>query len=86
MADMMKMYSMGGMGDMDFSMYQDRTLTLNVNHPLVKYIMDNKESEHTDTFCKQLYDLAMIANAPLKPEAMTEFIKRSNEIMMLLAK
>ncbi|MCR4947089.1 MAG: molecular chaperone HtpG [Lachnospiraceae bacterium] len=86
MADMMKMYSMGGMGDMDFSMYQDRTLTLNVNHPLVKYIMDNKESEHTDTFCKQLYDLAMIANAPLKPEAMTEFIRRSNEIMMLLAK
>ena len=86
MADMMKMYSMGGMGDMDFSMYQDRTLTLNVNHPLVKYILENKESEHTDTFCKQLYDLALIANAPLKPEAMTEFIKRSNDIMLLLAK
>ena len=36
-------------------------------------------------FCKQLYDLAMIANKPLKAEAMTEFIARSNEIMLLLA-
>ena len=75
---MMKMYSMGGMGGMDLSMYQDRTLILNVNHPLVKYIIDNKESEYTDTFCKQLYDLVMIANAPLKPETMTEFIKISD--------
>ena len=45
-----------------------------------------KDGEHAGLFAKQLYDLAALANAPLKPEAMTEFINRSNEIMMLLAK
>ena len=84
MQDMMKMYSMGGMG-MDDSMFGgDVTLTLNANHPLVNYILNNKESEHVKDFCEQLYDLAMIANQPLAPEAMTKFITRSNKIMMLL--
>ena len=36
--------------------------------------------------CEQLYDLAQLQNAPLSPEAMTKFIARSNEIMMLLTK
>ena len=35
--------------------------------------------------CEQLYDLAVIANKPLAPEKMTEFIARSNKIMMMLA-
>ncbi len=84
MQDMMKMYSMGGMG-MDASMFGgDYTLTLNYNHPLVQYILNNRESEHTSIFCEQLYDLAMISNQPLAPEAMTKFMKRSNDIMMLL--
>ncbi|MGY3664612.1 MAG: molecular chaperone HtpG [Roseburia sp. 1XD42-69] len=86
MQDMMKMYSMGGMG-MDASMFGgDVTLTLNANHPLVTYILNNKESEHVKDFCEQLYDLAMISNQPLAPEAMTKFIARSNKIMMLLTK
>ncbi len=87
MQDMMKMYSMGGMGGMDPSMFGgDATLILNANNALVKYIFENKDSEHVPTFCQQLYDLAMISNQPLAPEAMTKFIARSNEIMMLLAK
>jgi molecular chaperone HtpG len=86
MQDMMKMYSMGGMG-MDASMFGgDYTLTLNYNHPLVQYILNNKDGEHTAMFAEQLYDLAMISNQPLAPEAMTKFMKRSNDIMMLLAK
>ncbi len=86
MQDMMKMYSMGGMG-LDPSMFGgDYTLTLNYNHPLVQYILNNKEGEHAEMFAKQLYDLAMLSNQPLAPEAMTEFLKRSNEIMLLLTK
>ena len=87
MADMMKMYNMGGMG-MDMSMFgaNDETLVLNANNALVEYIFNNKDSEHVPTFCQQLYDLAMLSNKPLAPEAMTAFIARSNEIMMLLAK
>lgn len=87
MQEMMKMYAMGGMGGMDDSMFGgDVSLTLNANNALVKYIFENKDSEHVPTFCQQLYDLAMISNQPLAPEAMTKFIARSNEIMMLLAK
>ena len=84
MQDMMKMYSAGGMG-MDTSMFGGgETLILNANNALVKYILDNTEGEHVDMFCKQLYDLAMLANKPLSAEEMTQFVARSNEIMLLL--
>ncbi len=82
MQDMMKMYGMAGM---DFGM-NDCTLVLNANNDLVKYILENKDSEHVPMFCEQLYDLAMLSNQPLSPDAMTKFITRSNDIMMLLAK
>jgi molecular chaperone HtpG len=85
MQDMMRMYSSGGVG-MDMSMFGGgETLILNANNKLVQYILDNQEGEHTEMFCKQLYDLAMLANKPLPAEEMTEFVSRSNEIMMLLA-
>ena len=84
MQEMMKMYGMAGM---DPSMFgDDSTLILNANHPLVQYVVDHKDGENTELFCKQLYDLAMIAHKPLNPEEMTEFVKRSNEIMLMLTK
>ncbi len=84
MQDMMKMYNMYGM---DQSMFGgSETLVLNANHELVKYILENRDSEYVPMICEQLYDLAMISHQPLQPEAMSKFIKRSNEIMMLLAK
>ena len=87
MQDMMKMYAMNGMGGMDMSMFAaDQTLTLNANNALVKYIFENKDSEHVPMFCEQLYDLAVIANQQLSVDAMTKFVERSNKIMMLLAK
>ena len=86
MQDMMKMYAMNGMGGMDPNMFAaDQTLTLNANNELVKYIFEHKDSEHVPMFCEQLYDLAMLSNQPLSPEAMTAFINRSNEVMMILA-
>ncbi|MDY3853663.1 MAG: molecular chaperone HtpG [Butyribacter sp.] len=84
MQDMMKMYSMGGNGMDMFG--GGEVLVLNSANKLVQYILDNKDGEHTDLFCKQLYDLAMIAHKPLPADEMTEFVARSNEIMMLLAK
>lgn len=87
MQDMMKMYAAGGMGGMDPNMFAaDQTLTLNANHPLVQYILNNKDSENVPMFAEQLYDLARISNQQLSPEAMTSFVKRSNDIMMLLTK
>ena len=87
MQDMMKMYAMNGMGGMDPNMFAaDQTLTLNANNELVKYIFEHKDSEHVPMFCEQLYDLAMLSNQPLSVDAMSRFVQRSNQIMMLLAK
>lgn len=86
MQDMMKMYAMPGM-DMGMGMGKEgQTLILNANNKLVSYILDNKEGENVSLMCEQLYDLALIQQAPLQPEDMTKFIDRSNKIMMLLAK
>ncbi len=85
MQDMMKMYSMPGM-DMGGFGGEGETLILNANHPLVQYVAGNQEGENVAMICEQLYDLARIQHAPLNSEAMTRFIARSNDIMMLLAK
>jgi molecular chaperone HtpG len=85
MQDMMKMYSMGG--NFDMGMFGDgETLVLNANNALVQYLLENKEGSHTDMICNQLYDLAMLSHKPLSGEAMTKFVARSNELMLLLTK
>ncbi len=87
MQEMMRMYNMGGMGMGDPSMFGGKeTLILNAKNQLVQYLAAHQDSEHTALICQQLYDLAMISHKPLEPEAMTKFIARSNEIMMLLTK
>ena len=80
MQEMMKMYGMGDMGS------TENTLVLNANNALVKYVLENPESEHVSTICHQLYDLALIAHEPLPADEMAAFVERSNEIMMLLTK
>ena len=84
MSEMMEMYgmsqSMTGMG------VQGETLVLNMNNNLVQYVLDHQDGENTDMICQQIYDLARIANHPLKPEEMTKFVARSNQILSILAK
>ena len=86
MQDMMKMYAQPGMDLSMFGAQDAETLVLNANNGLVQYILENKEGENVTLICEQLYDLALLQNAPLSSEAMTKFVARSNEIMMLLAK
>ncbi len=85
MQDMMKMYSMPGM-DMGMFGKEGETLILNANHPLVQYVLEHQDGENVKMICEQLYDLALLQQAPLEPEAMTKFVARSNEIMMMLTK
>lgn len=84
MQDMMKMYNMGAM-DMGMFGGMGETLVLNANHPLVKFVLENKDGGNTATICEQLYDLASLSHGALSPERMTKFISRSNEIMMIMA-
>ena len=84
MEEMMKMYGMGGM---DTGMFGGQaSLILNADHPLLQYVLENKEGENVELICKQLYDLALLAHKPLSPQEMTAFVQRSNQIMMLLTK
>ncbi len=82
MKDMMKMYGMGDMGGMG----EDETLVLNAGHPLVQFVLKHKRAQSVPVICEQLYDLARISQHPLSQEEMTRFVRRSNELMMLLAK
>ena len=83
MQDMMRMYGIDTSSpDM---LDNDATLIVNANHPLVQYVTEHKRSKNSTVICKQLYDMARIANHPLPPEEMTAFVQRSNDIMMLLA-
>lgn len=86
MQEMMKMYGMAGMDPSMFGQGEGETLILNSNNKLVKYVLDNPDSDNTATICCQLYDLAVLANRPLSAEAMTKFIARSNEILEILTK
>lgn len=86
MQEMMKMYSAGS-SDMNTDMFApDETLTLNENNQIVRYMLDHQDGAHTETFAKQLYDLAKIANGQMKPEEMADFIARTNRIMLIVAK
>lgn len=69
-----------GMGDM----FRDEfTLVLNSNNVLIKRLAEAEESDKT-VIAKQIFDLAMLCHKPLSPEKMTDFIKRSNELMKRL--
>ncbi|MFV0362990.1 MAG: molecular chaperone HtpG [Suipraeoptans sp.] len=81
MQEMMKSY---GMDNMETG--GQETLILNANHPLVKFVVEHKRSKSVPVICKQLYDLAMLSHKRLSPDEMTDFVNRSNEIMMLLTK
>ncbi len=86
MNDMMRMYGMAnGSMDLDEMFGVQATLILNAKNALVKYVYENKDAEDIGMFCEQLYDLAMLSSRPLKPEEMTRFIRRSNDIMLKLA-
>ena len=53
---------------------------------LVQYITEHQDGENAEMICEQLYDLAKLQHAPLSADAMTKFVARSNDIMMLLTK
>ncbi len=84
MQDMMKMY---GFNDMDTNQLSgEETLILNAKNSLVSRLIEDGDSEHTKLICEQLYDLALLSHKQLDSESMTKFIRRSNEILAIIAK
>jgi molecular chaperone HtpG len=85
MQEMMKMYAAYG-ESMPFTGKEQETLVLNAGNDLVQHILKAPDSEDTPVLCRQLYDLARLSHGTLEPDEMTEFIRRSNDILRRLAK
>ncbi|MDO4438960.1 MAG: molecular chaperone HtpG [Eubacteriales bacterium] len=79
MQEMMKMYAMYGMGDMQ---NDDQTLVINANNDLVKRLLTEENEEYKKDIAIQLYDMALLSRGGLSQERMTAFIKRSQKLMM----
>lgn len=81
MQDMMKLYGMGGLDPNMFP--SEEILVLNKRHPLIQFILstEQKDSDLYQLVISQVYDLAVMSHKTMSPEAMSAFIKRTNDIM-----
>ena len=83
MRRMKDMNQMGGGGPMGFygQMPDMYNLIVNSNHPLMTKIIDEKDSEKQNYLAKQASDLGLLSQGLLKGENLTNFIKRSIELI-----
>lgn len=76
----MSQTSGGGMGFYG-EMPESYNLVVNTNHPLIEQVLGEDDAEKQKQLVHQLTDLALLSNGLLKGEALTNFIKRSVEII-----
>ena len=70
----------GGMMGMD-NLPEQFNLVVNTNNDLVTRILNEKEDKNQDQLVKQLYDLALLSQNLLKGEKLTDFIRRSVDVL-----
>lgn len=82
MRRMKDMSALGG-GGMNFygNMPEMYNLVVNSNHPLISRLVNESDSEKKKTLAKQASDLALLSQGLLKGEQLTNFIKRSVELI-----
>ena len=77
----------GGVGMPNLNFNEEKTLVINNNNELVKKVVelnnDEANKDKVDILCKQIFDLALISNQELDAESISEFINRTNKIMMM---
>lgn len=76
----MSQTSGGGMGFYG-EMPDNYNLVVNINHPLIRQVLDEQDGDKQKQLVHQLTDLALLSNGLLKGEALTQFIKRSVDII-----
>ncbi|MBO7488969.1 MAG: molecular chaperone HtpG [Bacteroidales bacterium] len=76
----MSQTSGGGMGFYG-EMPDNYNLVVNINHPLIGQILNEQDAEKQKKLVHQLTDLALLSNGLLKGEALTQFIKRSVDMI-----
>jgi molecular chaperone HtpG len=70
----------GGMGFYG-ELPESYNLVVNVNHPLIEQVLKETDAEKQKQLVHQLTDLALLANGLLKGEALTQFVKRSIDMI-----
>ncbi|MCL1844180.1 MAG: molecular chaperone HtpG [Defluviitaleaceae bacterium] len=88
---MQEMSKMFGGGTMPPGLFEEElTLVLNRNHSLVKMLVeiapDAARKNDVELIAHHLFDLAMLSHKPLPTDQMTNFIKRSNQILEMATK
>ncbi len=76
----MSQTSGGGMGFYG-EMPDSYNLVVNINHPLIEQVLKEQDADKQKQLVHQLTDLALLSNGLLKGEALTQFIKRSVEMI-----
>ena len=76
----MSQTSGGGMGFYG-EMPDSYNLVVNINHPLIGQVLNEGDADKQKQLVHQLTDLALLSNGLLKGEALTQFIKRSVDII-----
>lgn len=72
-------------GRSDFNMPAKFNVVLNSRSKTVQKLADREKDERSVLLTRQLYDLAELSRQPLEAEQMTEFIRRSMEIVDMAA-
>ena len=62
------------------------TFVVNSKNELVKKIVESDDNEIKELLAMQVYDMARLSHKTLSGDDMTAFIKRSNELLIKLAK
>ena len=81
MRRMKEMQQTGGGPTMFGDMPEMYNLVVNANHSLVSEILNTKTDKKKERLIKQSFDLAKLSQNLLKGEALTDFIKRSYEMI-----
>lgn len=81
MRRMKDMSKLGGGMSFYGSLPESYNLILNSNHPLMSKILEEKEIAKKENIAKQATDLALLSQGLLKGEELTNFVKRSVELI-----
>lgn len=67
--------------------FDKHTYVINTNSKLIESILALEETDHdlAKSMAKQVYELALLSQKELKPESLSTFIQRSNEVLEKLA-
>lgn len=78
---MKEMNAFAAGGGMYKNMPEFYNFVVNSNHPLISKMLDEKDEEKQSKIAKQTADLALLGQGLLKGEELTNFIKRTVELI-----